>query len=49
MGENPASELTPSPLYEYTSVPGVFLQDDAATDPDKFDFVRLKMKQLSRF
>tara|TARA_R110002033_G_scaffold162780_1_gene199580 strand:+ start:461 stop:718 length:258 start_codon:yes stop_codon:yes gene_type:complete len=43
MGEAP----TPSEEYtKYSTVTGYFLQDDEATDPKGFDFVRY---QLSRF
>ena len=29
-----------SPLLRFTAVTGYFLQDDPATDPDTFDYVR---------
>lgn len=29
-----------SPLLHFTAVTGYFLQDDPATDPDTFDYVR---------
>lgn len=34
-------EVSDCDEIKYTSVPGFFLQDDANTDPNTFDYVRM--------
>ena len=42
-GKSGAWCLDGTPSINYTSVPGFFQQDDPATDPATFDYVRIEL------
>lgn len=49
MGESLASAATPAEShFQFSTVPGYFLQDDPNTDPEKFDYVRSPASTLPR-